>query len=286
MQYSNPTEWPQAWPTTIERRHYVSIIGITAFLVLVPTAIATYSLGRGRVEQAVYAGAFAVFCGVITWTGYHIRFRRRKSEARPLTSHCDRNGRCSLVIPYSTQVFTGFALSMGIASITFAIAAIRLYQSGGSGSTGGAVFFGGVALFFSSLPALMVARKFVKGWLLVSPDGVYQRGWTFTSYLPWHSITAVHPYYTDGPCILVLAEDATPWKRRQILRVWKADKLPDTSRDDGRGPQPMIVIRGQFLAADPALVLHLLAYYAKHPEARGELGTEAALRRARAGAFG
>jgi hypothetical protein len=43
------------------------------------------------------------------------------------------------------------------------------------------------------------------------------------------------------------------------------------------------LISGTALGVNPALVYHTLCFYHRHPDARAELGTDAALRRVRAG---
>ena len=45
-----------------------------------------------------------------------------------------------------------------------------------------------------------------------------------------------------------------------------------------------VAVKGVSLSVDPALAFHTLRYYHANPEARAELGTDAAVRRVRAGA--
>lgn len=285
MRSSDIVEWPQSWRSSVEPRYYISLISIIVFFVAAPIAIAFYFWHLERFGDARYFSAFALMCSTAAWTVYHARFRRRRRGSQPLSTNTSEKGAAGLRIPYSKELFIGFALNMAVLAGMFVMSAVDLSQENPDNAAAAIAIFGGIALFFASLPLLMATGRFARGHLIVSPDGIYQRGWTFSSYLPWSDIRAVHPYYADGPQILLLADDDTPWERKQILKFWKADRLPNIPQDHGHGTKPVIIVPGQSLAVDPALVLHLLVFYAKHPEARSELGTDAALRRARTGAF-
>jgi hypothetical protein len=92
----------------------------------------------------------------------------------------------------------------------------------------------------------------------------------------------------DDPIRITEESAATgaPWERKQPTKLWRQDRLPRIpSDDDNQGYKPAIHIEGKYLAADPALVLTILTFYWKNPDARTELNTESALRRARSGAF-
>ena len=56
----------------------------------------------------------------------------------------------------------------------------------------------------------------------------------------------------------------------------KLDKLP---------PVPMTAIDCTVFAIDRNLLYHFVTFYVENPSARGELGTETSLERARTGAF-
>ncbi|MDV6012954.1 hypothetical protein [Haloechinothrix sp. LS1_15] len=140
---------------------------------------------------------------------------------------------------------------------------------------------GCVAAIFLSFPLLLVTGRYGRGYVLVTQHGVFQRGWTFWSYLPWSAVESISAIQTDGPDIVIFANDDAPWEREQLTKLWRQDRLPELTLEDGYSLKPTMVIQGKFLEADPALVLAMLGYYANDPKARAELGSQRALDRAR-----
>ncbi|MGH3950061.1 MAG: hypothetical protein ACRDSE_13200 [Pseudonocardiaceae bacterium] len=228
--------------------------------------------------------AFAAICAQIFWTGYQARFRHRKSGARPLIIATTESGSSALKIPYSTRTLIGGAVLLGSIALLFSVAMIQARSSDDPGRQDGAYVWGALAVVFWIL--LFIAIKYGRGFVLLDAQGILHHGGSFRSYLPWSGVEAIQPVQTDGPDILITALDHTPWVRERLTRLWKADKPPAIPSDNGLGSKPAIHLRGVYFDVDPALVLAILVFYGKHPDARHELGTDAALQRARGGAFG
>lgn len=222
--------------------------------------------------------ALAVLGALILWIGVESRLRVRRAGAEQITTSHE-SGRPGLKIPYSLRIHVLITALMTALALVFLLAAVD------SAGTGGVYFWGALAAIFVSFPLLLLRGTYTLGYLLLTPDGVLQRGWTFRSFLPWTGIDMIHPVQTDGPDILITARDDTPWERAQLTRIWKADKPASISSDDGHGHKPAIHIPGKYLGADPALVLATLVFYGQHPEARSELGTEAAPQRVQSLSF-
>lgn len=284
MPYSDALQRPPEWRSTDSR--YALALGFTLLvLVLAPLGIAGYYLSIGSSVESRYALAFAGLGAIAAWVGYETRLRRTTS-VEAIANVPARDGSAGLQIPYSSRIYYGYGALMGWIALAFLMAAMDAFSSDDATLTGAGYVFVVLASVFASLPLLMAGGKFGKGHVRLSPEGIYQRGWTFESFLPWTSVIGVFPRYSDNPQIVVVAEDDTPWQRRQITRLWRQDRLPAVQRQDRQGPVPMIDIPGKFLAVDPTLVYHLVGFYLKNEWARAELGTERALRRAEAGTFG
>jgi hypothetical protein len=284
MPSSEALHRPPEWPASSSR--YRLAFGFSvALLVLAPLGIGAYYLSIGSSTGARYALAFAALGALVSWLGYETRLRRRK-PAESITNVRTEEGRCALRIPYSSQMYYGYGLLMGGIALVFVMAAVDSLGDAGPSFGGAFYVFGLLALFFASMPLLMATGRFGRGYLRLSPDGIHQRGWTFESFLPWDGVLGVFPRYSDSPQIVVVAEDDTPWQRRQITRLWRQDRLPNVQRRDRQGPAPMIDVPGKFLAVDPTLVYHLIGFYLANERARTELGTEQAVERARTQAFG
>jgi hypothetical protein len=102
---------------------------------------------------------------------------------------------------------------------------------------------------FASFVVLVVARRLRRGKVVFSQQGIHQRGWAFSSFLRWDSFAGVKAAYNGSPEVLVIAYSNVPWDKWQIVVYW------------------------------------LLKFYVDNPAARAELGTEAAILRARSGVF-
>jgi hypothetical protein len=123
---------------------------------------------------------------------------------------------------------------------------------------------------------LALTGRLRRGKLTLTRQGIHQRGWAFSSFLPWEAFAGVKAAYNGSPEVLVIAYANVPWERRQIAKFWKIDKLP---------PVPMIEVNCPSLALEPALIYHLLKFYVDNPQARPELGTDTVIQRAQTGAF-
>lgn len=266
---------PEVWTTRPLARYWVTLAGLSLIMILA-LIIAVYLLVSGQSAMAAIALLFAISFSGILVLGIDGRLRVRKADASSLSTRVDRDGRHALSIPYSAIQFSGYLVVMTGFAVMFLVGAI-----GGvldpSIADGGAAVFALIGLFFVSFPVLVLSGSFARGHILVSPDGVYQRGWTYEAYLPWSSITTVQPERFDGPEVWAIAnEHDQQWQSRQITRLWRQDRVP---------AHPMIRISGKDIGTDLVLVYYLLGFYLLHPQNRAELGTDAALDRARRAAY-
>jgi hypothetical protein len=148
----------------------------------------------------------------------------------------------------------------------------------------GATLWGVLAAAFWILLGFAVKRS--RGHLLITPDGIHHHGGTFLSHLAWDDVVAILPVEHDGPEVLVTGHDDAAWAPHVLSHVRGVDKPPELPRDDGQpGNKPAIRVRCVYYRVDPALLFAILHFYAVNPHAGVELATEAALHRARAGAF-
>lgn len=122
-------------------------------------------------------------------------------------------------------------------------------------------------LLFASFLFLVVLRIVRPGAVLLTPEGVRHRGWSFDSYLPWESVAGVKPAYNGHRMILLIGFANAQWTRRYTTPIWRIDKLP---------PVPMIELDCRKFAMDDVLLLHFVSFYTNNPTMRAELGTDAA----------
>lgn len=267
--------WPPEWPEKIELRYYLSFALITLIAVCA-LAVGVYLLSSGTANAFKYCVVFAAVCGATAFGGYATRFDRRRSGVRNIKYVTTVDGGGALKIPYSCKVYASYALVMGFIAVGFAFGILDSVQATGDSATAGIVICSVLVILFASLPLAMLTGRFALGYILIMPDGVYQRGWTFTMYLPWETIVEVSPYYLQEPYLRVAAATNASWEGKQIHKLWKQDRLP---------ANPEIIVSGKFLGADRVIVYAILHHYRTNPAMRSELSNAAVVSRLRAGAF-
>lgn len=188
-----------------------------------------------------------------------------------------RDGRPATEIRYSRAAFTIVATLVACLAIICALAALDFASAQGvPAAPVGMVAFGLATLFFLSFFVLAALRRLERGYIVLSQQGIHQRGRAFCSFLPWEAFAGVEASYNGTPEVLVIAYANAAWQRCQLGGVWKLDKLP---------PVAMIEIDTTAIAVDRTLVYHLVRFYVENPTARAELGTEASLQRIRTRSF-
>ncbi|HET8994239.1 MULTISPECIES: hypothetical protein [unclassified Rhodococcus (in: high G+C Gram-positive bacteria)] len=110
------------------------------------------------------------------------------------------------------------------------------------------------------------------GALVLSADGIRQRGWSFESYLPWMSVAGVQALDFGYPETWVEGTTTAAWARRRTSALFRLDRFPET---------PRIEIDSRRYAVDAVLLHRMLEFYTCHPAARSELGTPRAVERFR-----
>jgi hypothetical protein len=110
--------------------------------------------------------------------------------------------------------------------------------------------------------------------LVLRPDGVYHRSYTFEHFVPWHTVFEVSAEEFRGPIIVARAFESKDIRTRRTIWAFMQDEP---------GYVPDLRVRGHLLAVDPAVAYHALRYYHAHPGARAELLTAAGEQRIRSG---
>jgi hypothetical protein len=270
---SRPSEWPDRGGF----KGYSALIVIIVLGVLsIPMGFAFVAIGKpGGLK---YGLIFAVIFLLTAALGYRTKVRPQHVDGDITTGRFDDCPGTEL--RYSSFAFGAQVGLMACMTAVFLLASVDYYRSIPSGEVtapqAATIVFGLIGLFFASFLVLVVTGRLRRGKLVLSQRGIHQRGWTFSSFLPWESFIGVKAIYDVRPYVLVIAYANAPWEKRQIVKLWKVDKLP---------PAPMIEVNCMSLAIGPNLIYWLLRFYVENSVARAELGAEAAIRRARSGVF-
>lgn len=267
--------WPNPWASVASARNIafaVFAVVLWAFMVSIAT-LAT--LDRDPVALLFWWGALLTSC--VAAFVYRARLGlRRRSPSRVINQRDSESGRSRTVIGYSGVVWAMYWAMACVCLAGFAfLAAISglALVADGSWSIGSAiavVAFTAAAAYLAAFCLQGVSGRLGLGYVALSPEGVFHRGWTFRAYAPWDNVIAVEAAELDGPLIhVIVSVGGGPWVER-TSRLWKQAEL---------ALAPSLAIRGRWLSVDPALLYHALRYYHAHPEARPELASPAGVQR-------
>ena len=259
-----------AEPAGVARLLALGLFGVCCAVVAL--ALAGADLWPGAV---VGFGAAMLFFLAATFVLLTRRPCRRAASGVQLT---EVDGRTGLVIRYSTPVFVVLVLLVVDLAVIGAAGAVGFGAAVAETpwSLVGALLcwlFVAVALVF---PAQVVCGRRRPGAVVLSEDGIWQRGMSFVSAVPWHAVVEVRLVDEDRTKLLVVAGATAEWERRAVGVLWRVDALPLT---------PILEIDFLFCRVDPALLGRMIRFYRDNPRCRAELGTRAALRRAHEDVF-
>ncbi|MGW4296730.1 hypothetical protein ACWEH1_27350 [Micromonospora chersina] len=251
------TPEPAAW----SRRRPPWVLATTALLGVL-TVLALLWAGTGLTDRdwvrVVGGGVVALLLG--STVGFLTVAAARGSGAAPrLGSWSD--GVQGVRFDYSTATYCWFSL------LLVGCVLVLLCVGAATGSVFGVLPAAGAALLGWYL---VVMLRHAPGGLLLSPAGIAHRGPTNLYSVPWHAVRGVEAWDL-GTSALVVKADPSP---QSVLR--RHTGWFDTGE---LRYLPFLVVRTYWLAADREAIRSALAFYLAHPELRGELGSEAAVRR-------
>ncbi|MFI6433216.1 hypothetical protein [Rhodococcus oryzae] len=262
---------PVEWPTPRTDARSVASAVVISVVVLVAALVSVGSALEGAGAAARYSLLFCLLMVLTMMFGMVFRGSTHRGQDIRTSSI---NGSAVTQIRYSALVFHLMTAMMATITALCGGGAIEIYlNTRGEGFPGASVIFGAIGLFSASYLAAVLAGRLQRGSLMLSSDGIRQRGWSFESYLPWESVAGSTAVHHGFPETLVIAYSNALWERRYTTRLFRTDRLPLS---------PLIEIDTRQFAVDPVLLHHLVSFYANDPATRAELGTDAAITRARA----
>lgn len=275
---TNPIPWPTRWrrsPTGF------SVCFMIFFGVAAAICIAAGFLGFP--VAALWTPLFAGFALATVAMGIGVRRR----SARSVRTRLQPDGLAALMFPYSLRLTVAISLeAVGLVTVgTTFLAAELLGALGGDAEA----WFGVAVLGLTDLLGLaslygIARRRLVRGAVFLSPTGVVHRTWGADTAIGWDEVFAVTPEertvataYGNGPPAQLIR--LTPYANATATYLPRSLFWRPLRKQADHTP----LISGTVLGVNPALVYHTLRFYHRHPDARAELGTDAAVRRVRAG---
>lgn len=99
-----------------------------------------------------------------------------------------RSGQQVTQVRYSLVAFICLVAQMSCFASIFVLATVDYARSG---ITAAAVAFGGLGAGTATFVVAVLSGRVRRGRLTLSPEGIEQRGWTFSSFLPWEAFAGV-----------------------------------------------------------------------------------------------
>mgnify|MGYP001194409456 CR=1 FL=1 len=262
-------------PSTRRRdgiRFFVTVAGLTV-IALVSVLAALVTAQEGNVSAARYCLLFAFIMALTIAYPTVVRYRRKDLAAAVRT--VEHEGFQATQIRQSIWPFALLVAIMASWTAFFGMAAVDFLADQDDESTGAAVVMGALSAFFGSFPVAAATGRLRRGGVTLSGQGIAQRGWSFESKLDWSAIFAAPLTSLEGtrfPTILVGGSANANWIRRYTTRLWRIDRLPQV---------PVLQLDCNKFDVDPHVLNNYIRTYVDNPKMRHELGTEAALVRAR-----
>jgi len=216
----------------------------------------------------LYSALFTVIMSLVAAFGVALRTRRRNlwSAIRTVSA----GGSPATEVSYSSRQFALLTALMASLASTCVIGSVHLIIA--QGMSVAAALLAGVGFISATFPVDALFGRIRRGALLLSEQGVSQRGWSFESSLTWAEIAGVRAAFNGHPVILVIGYVNAEWTPRYTTRLWRIDRLP---------PIHMIEVDCRRFDVYAHALHDYLAFYAENADSRTELGTAAAVARAK-----
>ena len=272
MPSSSCSEAPDEWASTPKRS--LETLSRTVVVVIAVAAIGFGALSgaAGNTTAMRYGLLFGLMMILAAALGATMRTRNGDLSKDTRTVGIEANSRGTEIRHSGTQWRLLVALMTCSAAFFLSAAIDTVINGDQSTNMLSATLFGAVGVYLGTFPLAAAFGRITRGGLLLSENGVTQRGWSFENRLSWSDIAGMKPANNGHPIIMLIAYTNTPCQRRFTSRLWKIDRLP---------PVPMIEIDCRKFGVEPSALLSFLSAYVDTPDNREELGTPAALDRAR-----
>lgn len=273
--------WPTRWTKPQPAKYTLIALFFAAFGFLgVAAGVSIFLPGFGDNRAYLLVLSAPLLFGIATIVVL-TRLRLRGRSTRTLHSdYVHGAGQRGLVIPYTQALGTVYLIVAGTSLLLFGIiASVTLVALIGTGARDPilviqAIVSLGAAAYLCWFVTEVARKRFAIGRVALTPDGIYHRSWAFESFLPWEQVLSVSAGQLDGQLITLTTYSNAQPHFRKLSQMWKQPEVKLA---------PHTAILGRYLSIDPALAIHTLTFYYEHPQARSELGTEAAVERVRHG---
>lgn len=278
--------WPAPWSMPKRAGGLVWVVFFAA-VAIGGVAAGVSLLLPGPVDPLAYVVVAVIpsACGLALTAGaQRMGIRSRSTRAVRSVDTEDAGGR-ALSVPFMRSLWVALWLivwgSLLIGVLLLAVSWLVAFTSSPLNVT--ALLYG-VVMVLAALPLAALAidglrGKALRGELLMSAQGIRYRSLAYDAWMEWPALQRVSIVGGDSLRIVLMGYAnmaPTVLGRSWLMRPSKAVLA--------QAAEATIAIRGVSLSVDPALAFHTLRYYHANPEARAELGTDAAVRRVRAGA--
>lgn len=271
MQASDHPDIPDGWTDTHGDTLYYISVAVLLIFAFFSALFGIVVAAAGHLVAVKYFLLFALLMVLTVTYGLIVR-HRRVDLASVIRTATTREGLQGTEIPYSAWQFNILIAVMGCCMVFCVMASVDILIYQDEGFPGFAVVTGILGFVSASFLAAAIFGRVSRGGVTLSSEGIAQRGRSFESRLDWSAIAGAKAATDGHPYILVFGYANADWNRRYTTRFWRIDRLP---------PVPMIPFDCRQFDVDPYGLYGYVRTYVDNPELRVELGTEAALARAR-----
>jgi hypothetical protein len=278
--------WPAPWPRPKRAGGLVWVVFWAAVAVAgVAVGVSVFLPGPVDPRAFIIPAIVPLACGLALVAGAQRMGIRSRSTRAVRSVDTEGAGHRALSIPFMRSLWVALWLivrgSLLGAALLLAVSWTVAFTSSPLNVT--ALLYG-VVILLAALPLAALAieglrGKALRGELLISAEGIRYRMLGYDAWMEWAALQSVSIVGGDSLRIVLMgyANMAPSVQGRSwLMRPSKAVLA--------QAAEATVAIRGVSLSVDPALAFHTLRYYHASPDARAELGTDAAVQRVRAGA--
>lgn len=262
--------WPAKWPRPRTRKRDLAILVVLVAGAVGSVVVGVVGFGDGQPQVLGFGILISVLFALAAV--YHLLHAVRPQH-RPRDVYLTRNrdGAPVTRILRSPILFHLRTAIMAGLTVLFAASAVDHYLTQGTAGILGTLIYALIAAFFASYLLAVATKGLQPGFVDFSPQGIFNRGWSFEAHMPWrHVLTVQAEHDKSHPQVLVIGDPEKEWKYDYTVRLWRVDRLTVV---------PMIDIDTRKFRV-PADVLHtVFAHYFDTPAARTELGTQVSIER-------
>ncbi|SFQ35332.1 hypothetical protein SAMN05421810_106248 [Amycolatopsis arida] len=266
-------EWPDQWRRR-GRPVWLVLAGALAMSAAGAAAGGFLTAATRSGATAMWGAFLALASPVLAFAALlaYLRWRRARSSSQVAVVSLAGPNDPAIAFPYARWLYPAYLTAATGGLVVGAVSLVGSVVWTPEAPEGPVLALAALGLTGYSGWFLVAARRYrvTPGRVVLQPDMVHHKSWTFSLTVKWEHITAVDAVAAGGGRIVLRVLSGRMGTRLPSTRVWHQREY--TLRPD-------VVIPIRWLGVDPAVLLAALRFYHANPRARQEFAGNPAVDR-------